>query len=53
MKELTSIQIQQVNGGVIIQAFLAGVALGVVAKKLYKKYQASQAAATSADVCKS
>jgi lactobin A/cerein 7B family class IIb bacteriocin len=38
MRELSNIEIEQVSGGVI-PAFLAGVALGSLAKKLYLKYK--------------
>tara|TARA_B100000780_G_C21100111_1_gene443920 strand:+ start:166 stop:282 length:117 start_codon:yes stop_codon:yes gene_type:complete len=38
MRELSNIEIEQVNGGVI-PAFLAGVALGKLAKQYYLKYK--------------
>jgi len=37
MRELNENEIKQVNGG-LIGAFLVGVALGNVGKKLYNKY---------------
>ncbi len=37
MKTLTKEELKQVNGG-IVQAFLAGAAVGALAKKLYDKY---------------
>ncbi|MCF6457645.1 class IIb bacteriocin, lactobin A/cerein 7B family [Pseudoalteromonas sp. MMG024] len=43
MKELTINELKQVHGG-ILPAFLAGAALGALAKKLYNKYQESQPA---------
>lgn len=41
MRELTVNEIQEVNGGgpaAVVAAFLAGAALGSLAKKLYNKY---------------
>lgn len=43
MKELTEKEVSQVYGG-LLGAFLAGIAIGAVAKKLYNKYKANQKA---------
>lgn len=47
MKELTSKQLLETNGG-ILSAFLVGAAIGALAKKLYNKYQANKAAEAAA-----
>jgi len=47
MRELTEKEVSQVYGG-LLGAFLAGIAIGAVAKKLYNKYKANQKAKAAA-----
>lgn len=47
MNELTEKEVKQVYGG-LLGAFVAGLAIGAVAKKLYNKYKANQEAKAAA-----